>query len=328
MVKGSEKGQDSSTAAETTGRAAVPSSARAWFALVWFSLQRQARGRQMVFIALALLAFSVALVALRTAAGSWGMQNWRSPRGSGPTYETLLAQLNVLVGLRSRSLAGSGGSDALLAACRGVLERSDFLVFSRSVVFAIFISFLLPLWSLSFATETFGDDREGKSLLWLLTRPLPRPAIYLAKFLALLPWSLGLNLGGFAFLCLAAGKPGWIALWLYWPAVCWGTLAFSALFCLLGAVFRWPAVVAIVYSFFLETLLGNMPGYLKRVSLSFYVRCMMFEAAQDYGVQPEKPSVYLPVNGTTAGFVLAGVTVLLLLVGMVYFSRAEYTAAT
>ena len=34
-----------------------------------------------------------------------------------------------------------------------------------------------------------GAEREGSSLVWLLTRPLSRPAIYLAKFVALLPWS-------------------------------------------------------------------------------------------------------------------------------------------
>ena len=69
-------------------------------------------------------------------------------------------------------------------------------------------SFLLPLWSLSFGTEALGGERESNSLLWLLTRPLPRPAIYLAKFVALLPWTLALNLGGFALLVRGGGPAG------------------------------------------------------------------------------------------------------------------------
>jgi ABC-2 type transport system permease protein len=207
---------------------------------------------------------------------------------------------------------------------RVLLRESAFLVFSRWLVFSIFLSFLLPVWSLSFATEALGGDREHNSLVWLLTRPLPRPAIYLGKFVALLPWSFGLNVAGFAVLCLAGGEPGLLALRLFWPAVVWATLAFSALFYLTGAYFRRPAVVALVYSFFLETLLGNMPGYLKRVSIGFYARCMMFEAAQDYGVQPEKPSVFLPVDGTTALIVLVTLTVSLLALGAVLFSRSQY----
>src|SRR5205807_51325 len=78
----------------------------------------------------------------------------------------------------------------------------------------------------------------------------------------------------------------------FWPAVLWGTLTFCALFHLMSACFRRPAVVAIVYSFFLETILGNMPGYMKRVSISFYTRCLMFEPLDRYGVpSPEKGEV-------------------------------------
>ena len=66
------------------------------------------------------------------------------------------------------------------------------------------------------------------------------------------------------------------------------------------------------------------PGHLKRVSISFYTRCLMFDAARDLGVEPEKPSIYLPVDSTTAWCVLLGLTVVLLGVGMVVFSRSEY----
>ena len=45
---------------------------RAWAYLVWFCLRRQARARQMVWIALGLLAFTAISVALNTAADRWG----------------------------------------------------------------------------------------------------------------------------------------------------------------------------------------------------------------------------------------------------------------
>jgi hypothetical protein len=92
----------------------------------------------------------------------------------------------------------------------------------------------------------------------------------------------------------------------------------------MAACSKRPAVVAIGYSFFLEIILGNMPGYLKRVSIGFYARCMMFEAAQTFGVQPEKPSVYLPVDGATAATVLLTAAAALLAVGMVVFARTQY----
>ncbi len=314
---------------------AAASPFRAWCYLILLSWQRQARIRQMVWIALALMGFAVVLVGLNTLAGRWGMGHWRGPRhgeswqewAKRPTYQQWAEQLAVTNGFRSWAPGGSAVPDALAGAYAAALDRSDFLIFSRVVVFSIFLSFLLPLWSLSFATESFGSEREGSSILWLLTRPISRPAIYLAKFMALLPWSLGLNLGGFAMLCLAAGRPGPLALRLYWPAVLCGTLAFAALFQLIGAFFRRPAIIAVVYSFFLETILGNMPGYMKRLSISFYTRCIMFDAAGDLGIQPEKPSIYLPVEGPTAVWVLLGGTIVLVVVGMILFARQEYREA-
>jgi hypothetical protein len=157
-----------------------------------------------------------------------------------------------------------------------------------------------------------------------LTRPLSRPAVYLAKFVSMLPWTLALNLGGFTLLCVAAGVPGWLALRVYWPAVLLGTLAFSALFHLLGMWLRRAAIVGILYAFFLETLMGNLPGHLKRASISFYTRCLMFDRAHGLGVQPERATTYLPVSGGTALFVLAGLTLCLLVVGMIVFTRKEY----
>jgi len=278
----------------------------------------------MVWIALALMALAATLVAFNTALGRWGIHYNRVSPPDLWADDTQLAVAAVL-----QAPAAHGVQHAVFAAARAahdreVLHRTAFPVFSHVVVFEVLLSFLLPLWSLSFATEAVGGEREANSLVWLLTRPLPRPAIYLAKFVAVLPWSIGLNVGGFAVLCAVGGAQGKLAFELYWPALVWATLAFAALFCLMGAYFRRPAVVGVVYSFFLEILLGNMPGLLKRVSIGFYARCIMFEAAQDYGFQPEKPSVYLPVEAGSARVVLVSMTAGLLVLGMVVFSRSQY----
>jgi ABC-type transport system involved in multi-copper enzyme maturation permease subunit len=295
---------------------------RAWCYLVWLSFQRQARARQMVWIALALLTVTATVVALNTAGSRWGMDHWRSPRGMGPSFRQWLedwtASTTALPG-------GAGPGNGILAAAGAALQKSGFVVFTNWMVYSVFLSFLLPIFSLSFATEALGSERESRSLVWLLSRPLPRASIYLAKFVALLPWALAMNVGGFALICLAAGAPGQMALRLFWLPVVGATLAFCALFHLMGALFRRAAVVAIVYSFFLETVFGNLPGYLKRGSIGFYTRCLMFSSAEEYGVlPPERPQTYWPVQPATAWLVLALATVLLLVIGTVIFSRTEY----
>jgi len=313
-----------------------PSLLAAWWSLVVLSWRRQARARQMVWIALGLLALAVTLVSIRNFAGSWGMHYWRYPPRSGKTYPVWGHQVQIVTGIIHNSPGARAVQNAVIGSYQTILSpdartadgrplaASAFQVFSQWAVFSLFLTFLLPVWGLAFATEALGGERESQSLIWLLSRPLPRWSIYLGKFVALLPWAVGLSLGGFALICLAAGPPGWLALRVYWPAVFWATLTFSSLFLLVGAYFRRPAVVAIVYSFCLEVVLGNMPGYLKRVSVGFYARCLMYEQAEGYGIQPEKPSVFLPVEGATALFVLAAGTVALLALGMWVFSRTQY----
>src|SRR5947209_3081407 len=203
---------------------ATPSAWRAWLALVRVSWQRQARAHLMVWIALGLLAFMTFLVAL-ISPRAWDWRNWRSPPRRGlPQGQLVLGVTAAQSALPLDPVTGSVHR-AVGGAYRAVLDspeataKAGFTRFSDVIVVTLFTTFLLPLWSLSFATEALGREREDRNLLWLLTRPLPRPAIYLAKYVAVLPWALGLNLGGLTVLCLAAGEPGRLALRLYWPAV-------------------------------------------------------------------------------------------------------------
>jgi hypothetical protein len=311
---------------------------RAWRYLVWLSFQRQARAHLMVWIALGLLGLTLLIVAVNTQARparpeavgllpkqhGWTMARWTHPRGKGPRYEEYLEQVHQVASLPWQGEDAAVNQMAMAAYRAALEESSGFFVFSDFIVFQLFTTFLLPIWSVSFATEGLGREREAQNLLWVLTRPIPRPAIFLAKYAALLPWCLALNLGGFTLMCLAGGQHGRLALSLYWPAVFWGTLAFSALFHLLGAFLRRASIVALLYAFFLETIMGNMPGHFKRLSISFYTRCLMFDHAHDFGIHPERPHIYLPVSGTTAWLVLAGVTIGCLIVGAIVFARNEY----
>ena len=245
-------GADATRLAGTDAPRLAPSLWRAWCFLVLLSWRRQARARQMVWIALGLLVFIAAMTAVATAA-----DQWRRPR-----YRQIVAERQAMIDAVHPGDPAQAVTDAYFGTARAAVETNESAVqvFARWFVAPIFLSFLLPLWSLSFATEAVGGEREQNSLIWLLARPLPRPAVYFAKFVALLPWCLALNIGGFALLCAAAGRPGLTGLALFWPAVLAATLAFAALFHLIGAVFRRPAIVAIGYSFCLEIILGDMPG--------------------------------------------------------------------
>src|SRR4051812_27212846 len=156
---------------------------RAWTYLIWLSFQRQARAHLMVWIALGLLGLTALIVGMNTQAGRWSMAHWTWPRGG------LRVSEHLWNARRAAALPWSGEEAALMQMHEAlfgaaVQHASGFFVFSNWIVFFVFCNFLLPLWSLSFATEGLGREREAHNLLWVLTRPLSRPAIYFAKLLA------------------------------------------------------------------------------------------------------------------------------------------------
>jgi hypothetical protein len=306
---------DTERITDTLPPPATGSALRAWGELVLLSVRRQAQLRLMVLISLVLV-FLVGVFVFGTArVRGWGLYRFYDLWRLNQATNTQLTPESI------------GVAQAVEGAVTAIIRHPAMavLTFSKDVVYTLYLGFLLPLWSLSFATQALGGEREGRAMVWLLTRPLPRAAIYLAKYVALLPWALGLNLGGFAVLCLAAGEPGRTAFGLYWGPVVVGTLAFTALFHLLGATVRRPAVVGLIYAFVLEAFLSDLPFAMKRLSISFYTRCLMFDAYRDrYGVAPTDAEVYGAVSPTTAGLTLAGITLGLTALGMIWFSRAEY----
>lgn len=294
--------------------ALAPSPARAFAFLVAFAVRRQARVRQMVGIAVGLLVICLLMVGAFTATRGWDRYQWRLDRVQPYTVEHLSGALAHVAVDQSEYMD------------RFRRETRPLAVFSRWVVFLLFLGFLLPLFSLSFATGALGQEREGRSMVWLMTRPLPRSGVYLAKFLGMLPWCLALTVGGFGVLCLAGGQTGRTAFLLYAPGIFAGTLAFAALFHLFGALLPRPSIVALLYAFFFETLLSELPipGTLKRLSINYYTRCLLYSAAEGHDVPVESSSLFVPVSPTTAWIVLLGVTVGLTVLGMWIFAKMEH----
>jgi ABC-type transport system involved in multi-copper enzyme maturation permease subunit len=217
---------------------------------------------------------------------------------------------------------------AVLVAIAWSLRRDRTPVeFVEQILLPAHISFLLPIFCLCYGAASISSDREEQTLVYLLVTPLPRPLIYCGKYSAALVLALSWTLGSMAILCQVAGSAGWGPFRHFWPAVLLATLAYVSLFHLLSAVFRRATIIALVYTLFLEVVLGNMPGIVKRVAITFYTRCLIFDAGESFGVGPaggQNPALFLPVSGQTAWVVLCVLAVTLFLLGMWQFSRREY----
>jgi ABC-2 type transport system permease protein len=108
----------------------------------------------------------------------------------------LLAGVVIVVSLANASFGRPGWN---------VGNYAD-LIIGRGNFPGVYFNLILPLICLCFGTQALGGEWEERSLVWVLTRPLPRSWIYLAKFLAALPWTLLVAVGGFWLIGLAVGS--------------------------------------------------------------------------------------------------------------------------
>ena len=199
--------------------------------------------------------------------------------------------------------------------------------FVNQILLPIYLAFLLPISCLCYATAGIAGDREEGTLVYLLATPLPRLAIYTAKYVAALALTLVWTQGGLALLGRAAGPPGEAVVALVWWPVLLAALAYVSLFQLFGALFRRAAVVALGYALFLEVLVGSMPGIVKRVAVSFYAQTLVFDATAGFGIGPSgphTPAIFLPLPAATATAILATAAAGLFLLGGWTFARREY----
>lgn len=200
--------------------------------------------------------------------------------------------------------------------------------FSENFVLAAFASFLLPICALAYGTTSVGGDREDRTLLFLLIRPVPRLLILLAKWTATLPLVLGVVIGSFYIYCRLAGAVGAQAFQVYLPAVFYMSIAYVGLFHLFAVMFRHSTIIALIYTFFMELLIGNMPGIIKQVAISYYGKSMIFGLGLDYGVPQPDVRWFEPVTVSNGALSLVAIGLGGLLLALAVFQLREYRDLT
>ena len=202
-------------------------------------------------------------------------------------------------------------------------DLREFRDFSEFMIL-VFASFVVPICALAFGTSSIGGDREDRTLVFLLVRPIPRALVLLAKFAATLPLVLGMVVGSFWLYCRLAGEVGEVAFPLYVPALIFMTLAYVCLFHLFAVSFRHSTIIALIYSLFMEVLLGNMPGIVKRVAVNYYGRALMYAAGASEGLPDPDRRWFELLSVESASWALVGIAAGGLLLAALVFSRREY----
>jgi ABC-2 type transport system permease protein len=195
---------------------------------------------------------------------------------------------------------------------------------TESLIFGV----LLVLLACVLGTGVVSREMEERTLGYLLTRPIARWRILLAKFAAAFcATTLAAWVATLLLLAATRGLSDWSGSpvgrdLLILPVA---SLAYGGFFLLLATLFRRPLIFGLLYTFGIETWLPNLPGRFKLLSLMAYLRVLAPHAKATSDASPMNPFLAtIDLSSSLSWWVVASVIGVALLGAMAVFSVREY----
>jgi len=178
-----------------------------------------------------------------------------------------------------------------------------------------------------------GEEIEGKTLPYLLVRPVPRSALLLGRWLAgAFNAGVLLSLAYVALYAATVGQMGAKALWVDLPVLgsaciaLWLSLAaYSAFFVLLSVMVRWPLLIGLAVLFLWEEWAAQMPGTMAQFTLLHHVYTLLARWTGESTYVSLASPYGEPLLTTTQSLqALIGVAVVSLVLALLRFRRRAY----
>jgi ABC-2 type transport system permease protein len=156
------------------------------------------------------------------------------------------------------------------------------------MIWLLYIRFIVPVLGVFYGTALIADEVDDKTITYLFTRPIPRGAVVIGKYLAYLACTVLLILPSVVlvyFLIVPLGRGGigasFPSLVTDLAMLAIGLAAYGALFAAVGARLKRPLVIGLVFAFGWEPAVLLFPGYLKRLTVGYYLQALVPHAMPD-----------------------------------------------
>jgi ABC-type transport system involved in multi-copper enzyme maturation permease subunit len=214
---------------------------------------------------------SFARAALRVFELSLGQMLW----SRRTIFMALVVAAPVLLAIVARIVEGTG-----IAPIRINGARVGGAGIFGMIIWLLYLRFIVPVLGVFYGTALIADEVDDKTITYLFTRPIPRGAVLLGKYLAYLVCTLFVVLPSVMivyFLLVPFGEiaGSFGALMMDLGILGLGLACYGALFALVGAMFRRPLVIGLVFVFGWEQLALLLPGYLRQFTLAHYLQALV-----------------------------------------------------
>ncbi|MBA3885235.1 MAG: ABC transporter permease [Acidobacteria bacterium] len=180
--------------------------------------------------------------------------------------------LRLLVSLGAPILQVQGGGDSV--------RMTGPAIFGL-MVWVFYLRFTVPVLGVFYGTSLMADEVEDKTITYLFTRPVRRGAVMVGKYLAYLACTVMVVLPSVVLVYLLVvpmqGSLGgsFIDLLTDLGLLTLGLAVYGAVFAFIGARFKRPLLIGLVFIFGWEQIALVLPGYLKKFTVAYYLQSLV-----------------------------------------------------
>ena len=157
------------------------------------------------------------------------------------------------------------------------------------MIWMLFLRFIIPVLGVFYGTSLMADEVEDKTITYLFTRPIPRGAVLVGKYLAYLVCTSlvvlpSVMLVYFLLIPFRQLPATFGNLVVDLGLLCLGLASYGAVFAFVGAFFKRPLVIGLVFAFGWEQVAMALPGYMKRFTIAYYLQALVPHTMPSEGV--------------------------------------------
>jgi ABC-type transport system involved in multi-copper enzyme maturation permease subunit len=149
------------------------------------------------------------------------------------------------------------------------------------MIWVFYLRFTIPVLGVFYGTSLMADEVEDKTITYLFTRPIRRGAVLVGKYFAYLGCTVFVVLPSVVLVYLLVvpmkGSLGGSFLDLVkdLSLLALGLAVYGALFAFVGAKFKRPLLIGLVFIFGWEQAALVFPGYLKKFTIAYYLQALV-----------------------------------------------------
>jgi ABC-type transport system involved in multi-copper enzyme maturation permease subunit len=246
-------------------------------------------------------------------------------------FMALVVGAPVFIALLLRALVGLGAPILDVQEGNRTAVRMTGPAIFGLMIWVFYLRFIVPVLGVFYGTSLMADEIEDKTITYLFTRPIRRGAVLVGKYLSYLACTVFVVLPSVMLVYLLVvpmrGTLGGSFLDLVKDLVLLtlGLGVYGALFAFVGAKFKRPLMIGLIFIFGWEQAVLAFPGYLKRFTIAYYLQGLVPHAMPNdsvislvQGIFRESPTLL----GSLAG--LAVILLVFLAWGAWTVERREY----